>query len=621
MANGEPRMKGPRAPSGRTAAGIAFAAAACGLLALGTARISSRVQRFAGRDMAQALASADALRETRHAAAAAARSVRSADETSAADAGLERLRAERRAFAASAAAFRGSRTVDGSAADGLESAFAVWAVSAGRLLEARKEESVLASKLLADAEALAARLERRGMTADAANRVWEAAVSAGFSAPEADPEASLRRLETRLAGAASAPARALSAGARRLSAKRRDVRDLREATEAAWTGLERSLAEAEALASAPAKRLTAGLAADTRRSASWLFLSLAAFAAAAGGFLYAAGRSLSGSLQEILRVVEAGPNGETDLTAGRVARTGGETGGLARGLNALFQGLRETVAGVRGGAEQVERAAAALRGSAAELATGAEQHGRRAREVSSSVEEMGASIRDTSKNASRTARVAEESTGKARGGAEAMEETRRRMDAIVEAANRMSRTVLTLSDRAGRIGEILQVIDKIADQTNLLALNAAIEAARAGEQGAGFAVVADEVRKLAERTTEATDRIEQTLAAIQADTREASDSMDGTHAAVRLGREAVDRARAMLDELLGAVAQSADMIQQIAAAAEEQSAVSEEISAHVEEMTAVSRRSADIACRMAASAEELGGFTRGLWDSVARFKA
>ncbi|WP_176943402.1 methyl-accepting chemotaxis protein [Sphingomonas sp. YR710] len=65
-----------------------------------------------------------------------------------------------------------------------------------------------------------------------------------------------------------------------------------------------------------------------------------------------------------------------------------------------------------------------------------------------------------------------------------------------------------LDAASSRIGEVIELIARIASQTRLLALNASIEAARAGDAGAGFAVVASEVKALAGRAASATREVE-----------------------------------------------------------------------------------------------------------------
>ena len=86
-------------------------------------------------------------------------------------------------------------------------------------------------------------------------------------------------------------------------------------------------------------------------------------------------------------------------------------------------------------------------------------------------------------------------------------------------------TVQGLTQSAGRIGEVVGLINTIAAQTNLLALNATIEAARAGEAGRGFAVVASEVKSLASQTAKATEEISEQIADIQKVAGEAIDAI------------------------------------------------------------------------------------------------
>jgi methyl-accepting chemotaxis protein len=126
--------------------------------------------------------------------------------------------------------------------------------------------------------------------------------------------------------------------------------------------------------------------------------------------------------------------------------------------------------------------------------------------VASAAEELSASINDISQQAAHAAGIASRAVSQAR-------ET--------------DSTVQGLAKSAGRIGEVVGLINTIAAQTNLLALNATIEAARAGEAGRGFAVVASEVKSLASQTAKATDEISEQIADIQKVAGEAIDAIKG----------------------------------------------------------------------------------------------
>jgi methyl-accepting chemotaxis protein len=86
-------------------------------------------------------------------------------------------------------------------------------------------------------------------------------------------------------------------------------------------------------------------------------------------------------------------------------------------------------------------------------------------------------------------------------------------------AGAMTTEVQALGTASAAVDEVIRIISGIADQTNLLALNATIEAARAGELGKGFAVVASEVKDLARETANATQKVSDQIAGIQASSR------------------------------------------------------------------------------------------------------
>ena len=136
------------------------------------------------------------------------------------------------------------------------------------------------------------------------------------------------------------------------------------------------------------------------------------------------------------------------------------------------------------------------------------------------------------------------------------------------------------------------MINEIAGQTNLLALNASIEAARAGEHGRGFAVVAGEVRRLAERTSEATKEIDQTVRAIQQGTGEAVEAMRSSMSHVQSGVDSARSAGEALNSIIHGSESVQKMVTQIAAAATEQSYSTQSVAANVNEIAAIIEQTA-----------------------------
>ncbi|HNK30648.1 MAG TPA: methyl-accepting chemotaxis protein, partial [Plasticicumulans sp.] len=164
------------------------------------------------------------------------------------------------------------------------------------------------------------------------------------------------------------------------------------------------------------------------------------------------------------------------------------------------------------------------------------------------------------------------------------------------------------------------LINDIADQTNILALNAAIQASAAGEAGRGFAVVADEVQRLAERSGNATKRIESLVKTIQADTNEAIISMEKSTTEVVNGAGLAETAGVSLNEIESVSSRLAELIGDISSAATEVSTMAARVAGMMGSINAITAETAEGSADTARAIGDLTSLAQELRQSVAGFR-
>jgi methyl-accepting chemotaxis protein len=163
-----------------------------------------------------------------------------------------------------------------------------------------------------------------------------------------------------------------------------------------------------------------------------------------------------------------------------------------------------------------------------------------------------------------------------------------------------------IAEAAGRIGQIVGLIDEIAFQTNLLALNAGVEAARAGEAGRGFAVVATEVRALALRAAQAAKDIRALIATSDVE--------------VDRGVDLVTRTGEALKRIVGKVAELNVIVGDIACGSKEQAGGLGEINSAIHQMDQITQANASVALQSTEAAQALESEAEQLNALVSRFR-
>jgi methyl-accepting chemotaxis protein len=312
--------------------------------------------------------------------------------------------------------------------------------------------------------------------------------------------------------------------------------------------------------------------------------------------------------------------GEGDLTRRIEVNGKDEIDEVGIWFNVFIGRIEEIVSKVAEHASTLGSAATELAATAGETANQAAQQQEQAARISATMSEISTSVQEisqTTQSAAVDARKAEES---AHAGGDTVRVTVETIGDLLKSNQETSSKIEELGRSSNSIGRIISVIDEIAGQTNLLALNAAIEAARAGEHGRGFAVVAGEVRRLAERTSEATKEIDQTVRAIQIGTGEAVEAMRASMGHVESGVSSARSAGEALNSIIHGSESMQKMVTQIAAAATEQSYSTQSVSVNVNEIASIIQQTATSSQQAVNACQQLSKLANELTSLVGAFK-
>jgi twitching motility protein PilJ len=296
------------------------------------------------------------------------------------------------------------------------------------------------------------------------------------------------------------------------------------------------------------------------------------------------------------------------------------TGAIADSVNYSIDALRDLVGTINNTANQVRSAVRKTQNMTGELAEASDAQARQITSASNAITEISKSMSRVSERAADSAEVARKSVSIAHKGGETVRQTIDGMETIREQIQETSKRIKRLGESSQEIGDIVNLITEISDQTNILALNAAIQASMAGEAGRGFAVVADEVQRLAERTGDATKQIEALVKTIQADTNEATVSMEQSTANVVKGARLTENAGSALDRIEQVSMNLAQRILEISDATRDQAQDSVRITATMDQIQEITARTAQGSTQASTAIGELSDMVKEMQKSVAGFK-
>ncbi len=292
-------------------------------------------------------------------------------------------------------------------------------------------------------------------------------------------------------------------------------------------------------------------------------------------------RQLTRTLSQLVPTLSAWAEGDFTHDA-RIKSKIREITDIESSLNRLRSYLLQLVGTLREQTVQVADSSRTLDEMSSDLHDSAQRQTGDTAQIRDSLGELEATIQQVADGAGEAAEASRAAARAVQQGQQVIGESLTGLHGLVSEVQGNAVAIERLADETTTIGNVLTVIRAIAEQTNLLALNAAIEAARAGSHGRGFAVVADEVRSLAQRTSGATEEIQQLIGSLQQAARQSVLAMRSQVEHAESTANLAQSADQALDEIVSTIATISRMAEQIAQATAQQGDTVSEIRGHSE---------------------------------------
>lgn len=253
-----------------------------------------------------------------------------------------------------------------------------------------------------------------------------------------------------------------------------------------------------------------------------------------------------------------------------------EIGALAKSLNGFVKFFHLAVKDINEGAGELDSASTDMNRVAELLSEKADDSAERIEgtkgvtdEMSSDMNAVAAAMEELTTNTQQIATSTSQIKTTIMGISENTGAARKISEQAVERVETASKKVGELGKAANTIEKVSEAIGEISEQTNLLALNATIEAARAGEAGKGFTVVATEIKALAQQTTDATQKIKESIVWIQDSTSSAVGEIQDITDVINQVNDIVSTIAMAVEEQTGTIAEIDENVSQGAYALQE----------------------------------------------------